>query len=481
MAEYKIIFKADQETEGDNALTWEPGCPALVTAIQVSRNTETSATYLQVKVHNVSDAAISSIFAGLEVSLPDGSIDKVPLEYLDADIAAGTEMALKPVTLSHSDISSCVLAISRIDQASGKWQTSAPAQPLPERKKLPYLSSRAIDQRARALNAEATDDILRGAVQDHGDWWVCACGQVNVSRHYCCACKQSKELLLANEDEAKLLAGAGALDERAYNEAVKLQNEGTLKTLKQAATKFESLGQYKEAKNHASACSAEIAILTSAKKKRTKTIIFIVCAVAAILAISGTVVTQVVIPLQERAAEEEKAVPEEEKEQHRVNQELETLSNIQIGETVEFGVYEQDNIMSNGKEPIAWRVLAVEDGKALLLAEKALDYIHEKPYESLSDPINDGETASMPKKSICCDFMDSAFPNSTERNLVSESPFLLSAEEVVQYIPNSEDRICLATDYAIAQGAEVLSEDRSYTDGTSLKKGPLFGGSNYPN
>ena len=33
MAEYKIIFKADQETEGDNALTWEPGCPALVTAI----------------------------------------------------------------------------------------------------------------------------------------------------------------------------------------------------------------------------------------------------------------------------------------------------------------------------------------------------------------------------------------------------------------------------------------------------------------
>lgn len=280
MAEYKIIFKADQETEGDNALTWEPGCPALVTAIQVSRNTETSATYLQVKVRNVSDAAISSIFAGLEVSLPDRSADRVPLEYLDVDIPAGAETALKPISLSHGDISSCALAISRIDQVSGKWQTSAPAQPLPEKKTLPYLSSRAIDQRARALNAEVTDDILRGAVQDHGDWWVCACGQVNVKRDTCCNCNQKKTLLLANEDETKLLADANAFDEQTYNEAVKLQEEDTASSLKKAASKFEAVGNYKEAEKHLAECESKI---ESSNNKRHKLAIITAIVAAAIV------------------------------------------------------------------------------------------------------------------------------------------------------------------------------------------------------
>ncbi len=37
------------------------------------------------------------------------------------------------------------------------------------------------------------------------------------------------------------------------------------------------------------------------------------------------------------------------------------------------GKYEQDNNLSNSKEPIAWHVLAVENGKALLFADKILD------------------------------------------------------------------------------------------------------------
>ena len=280
MAEYKIIFKAGLKAEGNNALTWEPGCPALVTAIQVSRNTETSATYLQVKVRNVSDAAISSIFAGLEVNLPNGSVERVPLEYLDVDIPAGEEQALKPMMLSHNDISSCVLAISRIDQVSGKWQTSTAAQPLPEKKTPPQLPQRAIDQRARALDAKAEDEVVRGAVQDHGDWWVCACGQVNVKRDTCCACKQSKALLLANEDESKLLADVDAFDEQTYNEAVKLQEEDTASSLKKAASKFEAVGNYKEAEKHLAECKSKI---ESSNNKRHKLAIITAIVAAAIV------------------------------------------------------------------------------------------------------------------------------------------------------------------------------------------------------
>ena len=206
----------------------------------------------------------------------------MPLEYLDADIAAGTEMALKPMSLSHSDISSCVLAISRIDQASGKWQTSAPAQPLPERKTLPHLPQRAIDQRARAINMKADDDALYNAVQDHGDWWVCACDQVNVKRVTCCGCKRDKALLLANEDETKLLADAAAFDEQTYNEAVKLQEEDTASSLKKATSKFEAVGNYKEAEKHLAECKSKVE--SSNNKRRKLTIITAIVAAAIVVA-----------------------------------------------------------------------------------------------------------------------------------------------------------------------------------------------------
>ena len=45
---------------------------------------------------------------------------------------------------------------------------------------------------------------------------------------------------------------------------------------------------------------------------------------------------------------------------------------IAVGDTVVFGRYEQDNNRNNGKEPIEWIVLDVQDGKALLLSKYGL-------------------------------------------------------------------------------------------------------------
>ena len=44
-----------------------------------------------------------------------------------------------------------------------------------------------------------------------------------------------------------------------------------------------------------------------------------------------------------------------------------------VGDQVVFGRYEQDGNPSNGKEPIQWRVLDVQDGKALLISSYALE------------------------------------------------------------------------------------------------------------
>ena len=44
-----------------------------------------------------------------------------------------------------------------------------------------------------------------------------------------------------------------------------------------------------------------------------------------------------------------------------------------IGSTIQLGYYEQDNIYSNGREPIEWYVIRLDEGKAMLLSKRILD------------------------------------------------------------------------------------------------------------
>ena len=94
MSKYKVVFKADRDTAGSYALAWEPECPVQITAVQISRNVESSATFLQVKVRNVSSECISSIVVELEARLLTGETEQTSLDYLDVDIAAATEITV---------------------------------------------------------------------------------------------------------------------------------------------------------------------------------------------------------------------------------------------------------------------------------------------------------------------------------------------------------------------------------------------------
>lgn len=56
------------------------------------------------------------------------------------------------------------------------------------------------------------------------------------------------------------------------------------------------------------------------------------------------------------------------------------VSSMVVGDIVTFGHYEQDNDTTNGKEPIAWRVLDKNDeGQYLIISEKVLDV---QPYNT---------------------------------------------------------------------------------------------------
>lgn len=139
-----------------------------------------------------------------------------------------------------------------------------------------------------------------------------------------------------------------------------------------------------------------------------------------------------------------------------------------IGDSVYFGTYEQDNDSTNGKEKISWRVLAMEQDKVLLLAEKNLDCL---PYH-LEDKAVTWETCTL-RSWLNSDFLNAAFTEEEQRAIltakvqtednslyqtkggaaVEDQLFVLSAQEAAQYFPDDRARQAANTAYALEQRA----------------------------
>lgn len=150
----------------------------------------------------------------------------------------------------------------------------------------------------------------------------------------------------------------------------------------------------------------------------------------------------------------------------------EVLKAANVGDTIKFGKYEQDNNLSNGKEDIEWDVLAKEDNRVLLISKYALDC---KQYNTERTDIT-WETCSV-RKWLDGTFIDSAFDGAEKSivkktkalaeknpyystdpgNATTDKVFLLSINEAEQYFGSDEDRKCIPTEYAKANGAYTSS------------------------
>ena len=148
------------------------------------------------------------------------------------------------------------------------------------------------------------------------------------------------------------------------------------------------------------------------------------------------------------------------------------IKNIKVGDTYKFGLFEQDNNSSNGKEEIEWIVLDKEGMSLLLISKYALDcQRYNTPFTSVT-----WETCSL-RKWLNGTFINNAF-SSGEQSMIqtttvtadknpsySTSPgnnttdkvFLLSITEVNQYFSSDSVRQCQGTAYCYALGAYKAS------------------------
>ena len=150
------------------------------------------------------------------------------------------------------------------------------------------------------------------------------------------------------------------------------------------------------------------------------------------------------------------------------------INTAEVGDYILFGTYEQDNNTVNGKEDIEWLVLAKEDERLLVISKFALDC---REFNSVFKATT-WEECSL-RKWLNNDFINKSF-SPKEKTMILETllsddinsdygtypgqdtldkVFLLSIAEAEQYFSTDQSRICIATDYAEAQGAPILGHD----------------------
>ena len=137
---------------------------------------------------------------------------------------------------------------------------------------------------------------------------------------------------------------------------------------------------------------------------------------------------------------------------------------VSVGDEIIFGSYEQDNILSNGQEPIEWVVLDVQDGKILVISKYGLDY---QPFEGSFDT---SWKNSFAREWLNNDFINDAFspeergyilatyiprdinPNydTSSENDTTDQLFLLSIDETKRYFSKDLEafRKCKTTAYS---------------------------------
>jgi eukaryotic-like serine/threonine-protein kinase len=138
-----------------------------------------------------------------------------------------------------------------------------------------------------------------------------------------------------------------------------------------------------------------------------------------------------------------------------------------VGDLILFGEYQQDANAAAEKEPIQWRVLDVKEDMALLLSVKNLDCVlyneihQDVTWETCdvrnwlnSNFIAAAFTATETARIIETDVvtLDNPVHGTSGGNDTVDRIFLLSVEEVLQYLPD-DDRLSLNTDYARLKGA----------------------------
>lgn len=149
---------------------------------------------------------------------------------------------------------------------------------------------------------------------------------------------------------------------------------------------------------------------------------------------------------------------------------VEKFKAAKVGSYIYFGTYEQDNDLTNGPEDIKWRVLAIEDGKALIISRYCLAG---RQYHERDEAVT-WETCTL-RQWLNTEFWNEAFSEKEKERIrtvllpaegvsanqggqhgpTEDKVFILSVSEMKLYADNGIVGMGFATKKAIADGVDA--------------------------
>lgn len=343
MSKYKIVFR-------DANPSWQELCPVRVLAVQVSRDTETGACFLQTKIVNVSTKPISRIEFTVGLEGEGGETETVDFSLLDADLPAGEVLRPKAVGIKLSVITGSRAVVTRTDGETSFGNPIDIDSPAP-------LALNGVEESERdALLSEMRADTFKcsGVHSEHDGWWQCGCGAVNLKRGTCWNCGAVREKLADLEDAAFL---DESRRDRVYKTSVAILEKGNRKEAEAAKESLERLAEqgYGDSGEKAREADAKIANLSKRRKK------------IAVAAVAGIVLLAVMVAIS--------PLPSMLEARADMKAEQEKIENVAIEQTVELGTYSGELSAYKGKDiegqPIEWIVLHKEGDRALLMTSIA--------------------------------------------------------------------------------------------------------------
>ena len=146
---------------------------------------------------------------------------------------------------------------------------------------------------------------------------------------------------------------------------------------------------------------------------------------------------------------------------------------VKAGEVIQLGKYPQSDPYGKTPEPIEWKVLAVENGKALLISKDCIENVQ------YNEQLVPSTWADCTLRKWCNEtFLQEAFtpeeqaqilkttlsnPENKQFNTAGcedtvDQVFALSIDELERYIPNKQDRMAPATEVAKNHGTYVYPD-----------------------
>ena len=345
MSKYKIVYR-------DANPSWQELCPVRVLAVQISRDTETGACFLQTKIVNVSTKPISRIEFTVGLEGEGGETETVDFSLLDADLPAGEVLRPKAVRIKLSVITGSRAVVTRADGETSFGDPIDIDSPAP-------LALTGVEESERdVLLSEMGADTFKcsGVHSKHDGWWQCGCGAVNLKRGTCWNCSAVREKLADLEDTAFL---DESRRDRVYKTSVAILEKGNRKEAEAAKESLEKLAEqgYGDSGEKAREAGAKIANLSKRRKK------------IAVAAVAGIVLLAVMVAIS--------PLPSMLEARADMKAEQEIIDSKSIGQTVDLGTYSEDLSTYMGTSvagrPIRWVVVDKEDGRALLVTQQCID------------------------------------------------------------------------------------------------------------